>query len=92
MRILIDNSNLFAGGGIQVATSFLNDLKTFNNEHLFWVLQSPHSAKTIDTASFPKNFVFCNIPEKIYTAKLKRSNFVKKLEEEIKPNVIFTTF
>lgn len=92
MRILIDNSNLFAGGGIQVATSFLNDLKTFSKEHLFWVLQSPHSAKTIDTASFPKNFVFCNIPEKIYTAKLKRSNFVKKLEEEINPNVIFTTF
>ena len=27
MKILIDNSNLFAGGGIQVATSFLNDLK-----------------------------------------------------------------
>lgn len=92
MRILIDNSNLFAGGGIQVATSFLNDLKTFNNEHLYWVLQSPHSAKTIDTATFPKNFVFCDIPEKIYTAKLKRSKFVKKIEEEIKPNVIFTTF
>ena len=92
MRILIDNSNLFAGGGIQVATSFLNDLKTFNNEHLYWVLQSPHSAKTIDTASFPKNFVFYDIPEKIYTAKLKRSKFVKNLEEEIKPNVIFTTF
>lgn len=92
MRILIDNSNLFAGGGIQVATSFLNDLKTFNKEHLFWVLQSPHSAKTIDTTTFPENFVFSNIPEKIYTAKLKRSNFVKKLEEEIKPNVIFTTF
>lgn len=92
MRILIDNSNLFAGGGIQVATSFLNDLKTFNKEHLFWVLQSPHSAKTIDTTIFPENFVFSNIPEKIYTAKLKRSNFVKKLEEEIKPNVIFTTF
>nr|WP_315125033.1 glycosyltransferase [uncultured Capnocytophaga sp.] len=92
MRILIDNSNLFAGGGIQVATSFLNDLKAFNKEHLFWVLQSPHSAKTIDTTIFPENFVFSNIPEKIYTAKLKRSNFVKKLEEEIKPNVIFTTF
>ena len=92
MRILIDNSNLFAGGGIQVATSLLNDLKTFNKEHLFWVLQSPHSAKTIDTATFSKNFVFYDIPEKIYTAKLKRSNFVKKLEEEINPNVIFTTF
>jgi hypothetical protein len=26
MRILIDNSNLFAGGGIQVAVSLLNDL------------------------------------------------------------------
>ena len=69
MRILIDNSNLFAGGGIQVATSFLNDLKTFNKEHLYWVLQSPHSAKTIDKTTFPENFVFCNIPEKIYTAK-----------------------
>ena len=77
MRILIDNSSLFAGGGIQVATSFLNDLKTFNNEHLYWVLQSPNSAKTIDTTTFPENFMFCDIPEEIYTSKLRRSRYVK---------------
>lgn len=92
MRILIDNSSLFAGGGIQVATSFLNDLKTFNNEHLYWVLQSPHSAKTIDTTTFPENFIFCDIPEEIYTSKLRRIRYVKKIEKKVRPNVIFTTF
>ncbi len=92
MRILIDNSNLFAGGGIQVATSFLNDLKIFNNGHLYWVLQSPYSAKTIDTTTFPENFMFCDIPEEIYTSKLRRSRYVKKIEKKVHPNVIFTTF
>ncbi len=27
MKLIIDNSNLFAGGGLQVAASFLRDLK-----------------------------------------------------------------
>lgn len=39
MRILINSSNLKAGGGLQVADSFLSLLKDFS-QHIFWVVLS----------------------------------------------------
>ena len=41
MKLIIDNSNLFAGGGLQVAASFLRDLKKkMNLSDEFHIIQS----------------------------------------------------
>ncbi len=90
MKIIIDNSNLFAGGGLQVAVSFLNDLKEIETEYIFCVVQSPNSAKVIDKSTFPKNFFFYDISENL--SKTQKIKQVKKIENEEKPNCIFTTF
>lgn len=92
MKILIDNSNLFAGGGIQVSTSFLKDVNTLSTQHEFFVIQSPNSAKQINRSEFPDNFRFFDIPENVHKNLYKRSNFVKNIEKETDPNIIFTVF
>lgn len=92
MRILIDNSNLFAGGGIQVSTSFLKDVDTLSTGHEFFVVQSPNAAKQINQSDFSNNFTFFDIPENIHKSIIKRSTFVKNIEKQIDPNIIFTVF
>jgi hypothetical protein len=52
MNLIIDNSNLFAGGGIQVAISFLKDLKNLNLDHTYHVIQSPNMAKAFGEVTF----------------------------------------
>lgn len=91
MKILIDNSNLFAGGGIQVATSFLYDLQTIKNNNLYYVVQSINSAKQIIKSDFDNRFIFFDLTTE-NSSIFKRCNFVKKIEKEVRPNVIFTVF
>ena len=91
MKIIIDNSNLFAGGGIQVATSFLYDLISINTDDDFFVIQSPSSSKQIKKSQFPENFHFYDLEEKD-SSIFNRRKFVKAIEKNINPNVIFTTF
>lgn len=93
MKILIDNSNLVAGGGIQVATSFLYDLKEINDTNTFYhVIQSPNSAKSIDKNKFSKNFIFYDLDDETTKSKTKRIKKVKEIENKISPNTIFVTF
>ncbi|MDM1466513.1 glycosyltransferase family 4 protein [Myroides odoratimimus] len=92
MRILIDNSNLFAGGGIQVATSFIIDLQFIKDNNEYHVIQSENSSKQIDTSLFDERFVFYSLSKECNTSIRSRSNEVKNIENLIKPNVIFTVF
>ncbi|REC49863.1 hypothetical protein DRF62_19260 [Chryseobacterium piscium] len=91
MKILIDNSNLYAGGGIQVATSFLYDLITICDENQYHVVQSVNSAKQINKLDFDKRFQFYDLTEKDKSI-LNRIKKLKEIEKQIKPNVIFTVF
>ncbi|REC40421.1 glycosyltransferase [Chryseobacterium sp. 5_R23647] len=91
MKILIDNSNLYAGGGIQVATSFLYDLCSIENENQYHVVQSFNSGKQINKLDFDKRFKFYDLTSK-NSSILKRRRFLKKIESKIEPNVIFTVF
>lgn len=89
MKIIIDNSNLFAGGGIQVATSFLNDLNALQLNHEFHVVQSPSSSKQVDKSVFSDNFVFYDLQTRSVSKRIKN---LKACEKSIQPDVIFTTF
>lgn len=92
MKILIDNSNLYAGGGIQVAISFLNDLKELNLEHEYHIIQSPNIAKQVDISNFPSNFTFYDLPFLEHKNIFKRIRYTKKIENCLKPECIFTVF
>lgn len=89
MKIIIDNSNLFAGGGIQVATSFLKDLNALQLNHKYHVVQSPTSSKQIDKSVFSDNFVFYDLPNRSVPQRIRS---LKSYEKSIQPDVIFTTF
>lgn len=92
MKILIDNSILNAGGGIQVAISFLNDLKDINLLNEYYVLQSPFIIHSIVKSDFPHNFHFIDMPDTDHSSLLKRIKFTKNVENSINPDAIFTVF
>jgi len=89
MKILIDNSNLYAGGGIQVALSFLHDLINLGVEHTFFVVQSYRIAPLVKEENFPKNFVFFHIDN---LSIFKKRKCVENIENSIFPDVIFCVF
>ncbi|MCU7618702.1 glycosyltransferase family 4 protein [Chryseobacterium sp. PBS4-4] len=92
MILIIDNSNLFAGGGLQVAASFLRDLKNMNLTDDFHVIQSVNCAGMIGKEVFPNNFTFYNLEKSEEKSKAKRIKSVKKVEDTVKPDCIFTLF
>ncbi|WP_326984842.1 glycosyltransferase [Chryseobacterium sp. MYb264] len=92
MKILIDNSNLFAGGGLQVAASFLRDLKKLNSLHTFHVVLSINCVQVLKDDVFPDNFTFYNLGKKEEKSKRKRIKSVSQIENSVYPDCIFTIF
>lgn len=94
MKIIINSSTLYVGGGVQVAVSFLNELNTFDEDNEYHVFISKEIQKQIDYKNFNTKFTFYTIERT--PASLKYRNTIKKeldaLEEKIKPNIVFTVF
>ena len=57
MKLLINCSNLRVGGGAQVAHSFINECKSFENNDYFVAL-SPVMQTIMNVKEFPNNFHF----------------------------------
>lgn len=94
MIILINTSILYVGGGLQIALSFLDELKQINAEHEYHVLLSLAVAKQINQSSFPDNFRFYMI-EKSPASLKTRKHIVAKLEafeSQIRPDIVFSVF
>lgn len=94
MNILINVSNLYAGGGVQVALSFLNELKDIESKHRFFVLLSPVVKAQIIEDEFPQIFDFYLIQKSPSALKTRRRVVanLKRLEEQLKPDVVFSVF
>jgi glycosyltransferase involved in cell wall biosynthesis len=92
MKLIIDNSNLFAGGGLQVAVSFLKDLKRMELSDEFYIIQSINCENSIAEINFPDNFFFYNLGKSEESSKTKRISRVKNIENSIQPDCIFTLF
>jgi glycosyltransferase involved in cell wall biosynthesis len=92
MKLIIDNSNLFAGGGLQVAASFLRDLKKMHLSDEFHIIQSLKAIKVLENEQFSDNFTFYYLGKSEEKSKSKRIKSVKKIENKIKPDCIFTLF
>ena len=93
MTILINCSNLKVGGGLQVAHSFLYEIKT-NVEHQFIVVLSDFLKYQIDQTEFPDNFKFFHysIKPSAYKAIFGTDNFLSDLEDKYNPEVVFSVF
>ena len=93
MILLINTSNIKIGGALQVANSFLNEIKN-NTQHTFYVVLSSKLEEQIEENTFPKNFIFYHysINLNLIKALLGKDFFLSNLEKEIKPDCIFTVF
>lgn len=94
MKILINTSNLYVGGGLQVALSFINELRQMHTEHEYHIFLSQAVDLQIDQNSFPGNFHFYLIeksPASLRTRK-KIVAMMDGLEKEIQPDIVFSVF
>src|SRR5438045_4045039 len=93
MRLIINTASVLKGGGLQVALSFIQELKNIpeNEYHLFL---SNTVGKQVDRLSFPKNFYFYDLPFRPgagLKSYVKINRLFRKLEKKIKPDAVFTT-
>ena len=93
MKILINTSSTYKGGGVQVAVSFINECRSFT-ENEYYVILGETVSRQIDQTLFPSNFNFIYAPYRPATRvfSLKSHNkFLKDIEHEFNPDVVFTT-
>lgn len=92
MKLLIDCSNLNAGGGIQVGLSFLYDLQEIRSNYDFIVIMSSQFSDALNKAKIGKRFQLFELPDAASTNLIARILWIKKFENKIKPDKIFTIF
>lgn len=93
MKILINCSNLKVGGGLQVAHSFLYEIKT-NTENQFIVILSDFLKYQINQTEFPDNFKFFHYSIKPSALKAITGNdkFLSGIEDKYEPDAVFSVF
>ncbi|HIP11462.1 MAG TPA: glycosyltransferase family 1 protein, partial [Arcobacter sp.] len=94
MKILINISNLYVGGGLQVALSFINELKQMMRKNEYHIFLSQAIDKQIDQEVYSDNFHFYLIEKSPASLKTRKQIVAKldTLEEQIKPDVVFSVF
>jgi glycosyltransferase involved in cell wall biosynthesis len=94
MKFIINTSNLYVGGGVQVALSFVNELKQIDKSHEYHIFMSLAINAQLSQRTFADNFKFYlieNSPSSLKTRK-KIVAILSQLEEQIKPDIVFTVF
>ena len=94
MILLINTSTLYVGGGLQVALSFINELKEMNTSHDYHVFLSQAIDKQLDQKSFSDNFHFYLIDRSPASLKTRKKIIARldRLEEQIQPDIVFSVF
>ena len=97
MNILIDCTNLKVGGGVQVATSFINDLydlDMFENQlishYKFYIALSTQMKNSFGGKKFSERFIFLN--KRNYLSKIETSKYLKDVEKREKIDKTFCVF
>jgi len=93
LKIFINTASSYKGGGIQVAKSYIEEFKKFD-DNIYFVMLSKNLASTLNLKNFPDNFQFFIAPFRPSTRYLSLKNhngFLKKVEEKWKPDIVFST-
>lgn len=94
MKLIINTTNLYVGGGVQVALSFLNELNNKDSSNDYHVFLSKAVKDQLELNFFSANFKFYSFshsPARL----LKRREITKimtNLEAKILPDIVFTVF
>lgn len=92
MKILIDCTNLKVGGGIQVATSFINDLNSLKDiSDSFVVVLPPQMKDRFDRNAFSSKIYFIDLPDRPLN-KLRITKLVKDVVIKHEVSKIFSVF
>jgi glycosyltransferase involved in cell wall biosynthesis len=93
MNILINCSTLKVGGGLQVAHSFVSNLKDFKT-HYFVVVISTELAKQIDLKLFPEHikFITYNTDAKAIKTITGKDAFLNKIVFDNSIDTVFSVF
>jgi len=94
MKLLINTSNLYFGGGVQVALSFIEELRILNGEHTFHIFLSQVMNKQLDQEKYPSNFYFYLIKKSPAALKSRKKIVAQmdQLEKSIQPDIVFSVF
>ena len=93
MKIIINTTNLFQGGGLQVAYSFLKESIKFK-ENEYHVLLCAKLKNQLCIDNFPKNYFFYDFPNRPSLSR-KGRKVIKRLqilEKKINPDCVFSVF
>ena len=93
MKIFINLSNLKIGGGLQVAHSFLDEMKR-NNEDKFIVVISKQMENILNLSSFSENFIFhkYSLVFSPFYSIFGVDKTLSELETIYSPDIVFTLF
>ena len=94
MKVLINTSTLYFGGGVQVALSFIGELVGIDTSNEYHILMSKAIEKQIDKSIFPSGIYFYLIEKSPASLKTRYQiiNLLDNIENKIKPDVVFTVF
>ncbi len=91
-RLIINTANLKGGGALQVAITFIEGLKNFN-ENEYFVFLSPALSKFIQEKNFSKKITFFQVDNpSVIPFFCNVSNELSSLEAEIKPDCVLSLF
>ena len=91
-RLIVNASNLRSGGALQVASTFIEGLRSFGQNQYFVFLPLV-LYESIERHDFPSNFIFYLVDNpSIIPFFKKKSNQLSLLEEKIKPKCVFSLF
>lgn len=93
MKILINTATTYKGGGLQAAKSFIDECKNFK-EHKYHVILGKTLSGLVNPNDYPDNFTFDVIDYRPATKVFRFSSHdadFKKIEQIVKPDVVFTT-
>ena len=91
-RLIVNTSNLRSGGALQVASTFIEGLRSFSQNQYFVFLPLV-LYKSIGIRDFPDNFTFYLVDNPSIIPFFKKvSKQLSSLEEKIKPNCVFSLF
>ena len=94
MKIIINVSNLYYGGGVQVAISLLNELRFIEANNEYNISLSKPIDQQIDKKLFSKKFRFYIIPksDSYFKTSIETIKKLDKLEHQLSPDIVITLF
>lgn len=88
MRLMINASLNYVGGGLQVTLSFIKECITIPG-NIYYVLISENVSAQIVKTEYPSNFIFYDIPSlKFY----QYNSYLTRIEKRIHPDIVFSIF